>query len=204
MALRPAFRRDNAGETRGLDQRGIGRAQILRGEDAALGKCCEAAEGLAGEVAQHAAAKLAHFLSAAVASGAVRPWLGEGRLGLRFRLGMHGGFRAEQILLHAGLDAAQQPGGAEHVQVHIHHRRDFRLGILRQRCQTVLQLLQLVARARHSLLQPRQLWRDLGGGEFFSGDDEVRLCGLVDRTNADARRDRMAGEALFPAPSLFH
>jgi len=75
------------------------------------------------------------------------------RLGLAFAL--HGRLGAMQLVLNARPHPAQQPVAAQHVQVNIHQRRNFRLTILRQRRQPVFQLLQLVARALQRVLQPQ-------------------------------------------------
>ena len=59
------------GQPRGVEQRGVGRAQALADQHRAFRHAGEAAERRRGEVAHQTAGDLAHFLGATLAPGGV-------------------------------------------------------------------------------------------------------------------------------------
>ena len=89
----------------------------------------------------------AHLIGAALAAGMVGAGEGQDRPGLGFGLVGHRRLGVGQPVFDAAFDAADQPRGAEHVQIGVDQRFQLRLAMFRQAGQPRLQFAELVAGA---------------------------------------------------------
>ncbi len=125
---------------------------------------------------------------------------GDGRqhgLGQGLDLVQHRGLGGDVGFGDAPARLAQQPGGAEHLQVGVDQRRDLVLAVLRQHGQPGAQLAQLAARFLHGRFQPGELRLDGVRAHGGARDLDLRLARRIDLADGDARADRYADQDPF-------
>ncbi len=206
MPVRAAFVGGDTRQPRGIEQRRIGRAQGFGNQDGAFGQAGETAERRARQVAHQPAADLAHFIGTALQAGALVAGVRAGDLrqndlGDRFGFRHHRAFRRQQRFRDPPACAADQAGGADHLDIAIDQRADLGLALFRQHGQPAAQLGELLARLQNGCVQPDAFRGDVGGLDLGLGDLGGCFGGAEHRADGNAGGNRDAGEELLrPRP----
>ena len=198
VAVGAAFVGGHTCEAGGIEEGCVGGAEEFGDQDGAGGQGGEAAERGAGEVADQAAADFADFLGAAFAAGAVV--VGGHRLyqlGDRLAFVEHGGLGADQALGDAFFGAADEAGGADHLEVGVDQGSDLGLAVFGQDAEAGAQLEELLARLGDGGFEAGGFGAAVRGVDAGADHHGGRLDGAEDRADGHAGGNGDAGKAAL-------